>query len=204
MGLSEISEVSQVLPFLFGMIISFKFGFTKSKSIFLIVLCIWSVSEIYCLLNPGKHNGYVYNLHWVLSTLFLIYYFKEITKLKVYTLSLLYVLFIFILVIQFGFLASFYSWNMPVVYLSSFMMIILSSYSLILMVDDASEYLFRSSAFWISATLLFYYTASLVSFSLFPEALTVNDKKYDYFWDIHSSVNIISNLLYTYGFLQRF
>ncbi|MFZ1255452.1 MAG: hypothetical protein WAR77_03825, partial [Saprospiraceae bacterium] len=64
-------------------------------------------------------------------------------------------------------MGNFFIWDMPIVYVSCYLIIGLCASTLIKMVNDEVSELFHKPIFWISSALLLYFTSTLIVWGLF-------------------------------------
>ena len=87
--------------------------------------------------------------------------------------------------------------------IGSIMLILYSGISLIRISRDVSVFIFENPYFWLASSCLIYFSFSLIVYSILP--LVVGNEYprqiYDPVWQVHSVLNIFSNLLFAIIFL---
>jgi len=176
--------------------------------LFLILLGLGSLSEI---LNPliralKMWNGGIMNSYTILCCFLFICIYVNSDSLKKSWAILSFTLLIlgcsyFILTNKNGF---HYMDNRMAVY-TNYILMFLSATSLIKMTNGVLDDLFSYPLFWISVAVLFYYTTSNISYSLFPNDITkLNPAFQKQLWSVHSVLNISCNFLYVYAFICHY
>jgi hypothetical protein len=87
--------------------------------------------------------------------------------------------------------------------IGSIVVILYSGASLVRISSDVSVFIFENPYFWLASGCLIYFSFSLIVYSLLP--LIVGNEYpreiYDPVWQVHSFLNIFSNLLFAIAFL---
>lgn len=176
--------------------------------LFLLLLSLGSLTEI---LNPliralKMWNGGIMNSYTILSSfLFICIYFiadnlKKFWAMLTFTLLILGCCY-FIITNKNGF---HYMDHRMVIY-TNYILMFLAATSLIKMTNGVLDDLFSYPLFWISVAVLFYYTTSNISYSLFPNDITkLNPIFQKQLWSVHSVLNISCNFLYVYAFICHY
>jgi hypothetical protein len=82
----------------------------------------------------------------------------------------------------------------------AFMLLFLSGYFLIRLSTNENVIMMEDYRFWISCALMLYFSVTIIVFC--TETFLVNGYNVSYYsWIIHSVTNIISNLLFAFGFI---
>lgn len=93
-----------------------------------------------------------------------------------------------------------YEFNSAEKTVKGIILIFLSGYLLILLSMDENLVIGTDYRFWISTAILFYFSMTLVVFST-ANLFLDNHRAMHYSWTIHSIINIITNLIFAYGFI---
>jgi hypothetical protein len=99
------------------------------------------------------------------------------------------------------FAGSFLEFNDKEKVLKGIFLIGISGYLLIRISAEDSIMLVKDYRFWILSAILIYFSISEVVFATANFILDNNHPAMEYVWAIHSMINIISNLLFAYGFV---
>ncbi len=84
------------------------------------------------------------------------------------------------------------------------MLIFLSGSLLIRISMDESIIMLSDYRFWITSAILIYFSVTLIVFSTATFGFEDHHRAMNYSWVIHSVINIISNLLFAYGFVWHY
>jgi hypothetical protein len=85
--------------------------------------------------------------------------------------------------------------------LKGILLVLISGYLLIRISQEETIYLTRDYRFWVLSGILLYFLIGVIVFTTANYVLENHVKAMYYSWSIHSVINIISNLLFAYGFL---
>lgn len=176
--------------------------------IFLVLLALGSLSEV---LNPVVRalrmwNGGIMNSYTIICCFsFIGIYFISNSLPKSWAILSLVLLIIgcsyFILTNKNGF----YYMDKRMSIYTNYLLMFLSATSLIKMTNGQMDDLFSYPLFWISVAVLFYFTTSIISYSLFPSNLPkLNPAFQQQLWSVHSVLNISCNFLYVYAFICHY
>ena len=204
------STFSQFLPFFIGLYAFWKFEVEKSIQLFFAFIATGAICEIINFSILGNNcvdvnccsNHFVLNFNWIVTTLILLLYLeknKSIPTRFFWALLSLFSVFVVLRIFVFG---SWWVWEIPVVLMSCFILLICSAMGLIKLVTNEVNNLFAQPVFWICSAILLYYTVNIVVFVLFKFLNVEQSSRFgDYIWSFHSLINIFTNLIYTYSFL---
>ncbi len=204
--LAKLSSILVFLPIVLGIYAYYKYGSTTKFNLLLCIFLFWGfIEEISLFLALKKGSNHLWlNINCIGSTiLFLMYYqlVLEFKKIWFYILIGSYMLFT---VVWFVFYGNLLVWAIPYIIASHILMIALSAFSLMQLINREQEDLFRYYEFWIHSGVLFYFTGSLLYLSIFNILLGDLETSFIHsLVNVHTIVNIIANLLYTIAFLCR-
>lgn len=99
--------------------------------------------------------------------------------------------------------------NTPFIIIESLVLVLISLASLFRIVSKGTD-LFTNGLFWTVSGMLIYFSVAFIVFGVYNILLQdiqngehFNDTTSNRLWNIHSIVNIIANLIYTYAFLCK-
>lgn len=202
--LGDISTSSQYVSFLIGIYAYLKLDMHKYLKIFFLVVTVGTIAEIVNTLTRlnGLPNGLSMNLYTFLNCLIFIFLFSKTKTISIRWFYSILCLFI----VGSGFFTcineNINHLDTYLVVFTNFILMFLSSLSLIKMTNGDVDHLFYQPLFWISTSLLMFSTATNIVYSLFPASLYNSDITfYNLIWDVQGVLNIIYNLLFAYVFI---
>jgi hypothetical protein len=82
-------------------------------------------------------------------------------------------------------------------------LIAMALYTLIGLVQENPETMFKKARFWVSAGVLVYYAGTLPLFVLSNKLISLTIDQYEKVWNINWALTIAANLAYAQGFLSK-
>ncbi len=201
---AKLSGILTFLPIVLALYLYYRNGSDLKLRILVSIFIFWGFIEsiILYLSNNKINNHFWLNINCIITTiLFLIYYFvlNEFNRRMLYCSLGLYSSFS---LMWFCFYGSLLDWAIPYIIISNIILIALSAYSLMQLINREQEDLFGFYEFWIHAGVLVYFTGSILYLSIFRIMLKSNDFTFNSnLQDVHSIINSIGNLLYTIAFI---
>jgi hypothetical protein len=204
--LANLSSISVFLPIVLGIYSYYKYGSTTEFNVLLCIFLFWGIIEeisLFLALQKG-HNHHWLNINCIVSTILFIMYYQLVLESKKIWFYILIGSYLLFTVVWFVFYGNLFVWAIPYIIVSHVLMVALSAYSLMQLINREQEDLFRYYEFWIHSGVLFYFTGSLLYLSIFNLLLEDLDTSFIYsLVNVHTIVNIIANLIYTIAFLCR-
>lgn len=204
--LAKLSSILVFLPIVLGIYAYYKYGSTTKFNLLLCIFLFWGFIEeisLFLALQKG-HNHLWLNINCIGSTILFLMYYQMVLEFKKIWYYILIGSYMSFTVVWFVFYGNVFVWAIPYIIVSHILMIALSAFSLMQLINREQEDLFRYYEFWIHSGVLFYFTGSLLYLSIFNILLGDLETSFIHsLVNVHTIVNIIANLLYTIAFLCR-
>ncbi len=197
-----ISSFSVYIPFIAGLFLIKKLD--KVMLVLVFQLGIATFTELLNMIFTSLvfSNLWIINIYTLIEALSLFYILRQwqqkrwmketaVVLFLIYFVSWIYFTFIFGTIFEFN-------GNEKAV--KAVFLIFLSIYPMIGFSMDDKLPVYQNYKFWICSAILLYYSVSVVLFGTANLAID-NTIAGEFIWIIHSFINIISNLIFAYGFL---
>jgi hypothetical protein len=202
--LAWISCVLVIIPFGLGLYSLVRQGNKAGYVSLLMIFAIWTSIELFAITHRGMNNHFWLNLNCILTTTCFVYYYSASNQVNYRWLLFNTGLYFVLSLVWFMTFGNIFEWSIPYVIISNIILVLFSGYSLIQLFNNEPDNLFEQFEFWIHTGVLVYFTCSLIYLSFFP--ILVNSKDLTFIYSIgsvHSTINIIANLIYSYAFICR-
>lgn len=196
-----ISAISSILPFIAGLIKFRSAGKTSRLIIFYFMICVIVECVSFYLTHNKTNNNLLADIFYMVEGLILITFFYLIFNEKdfFYPAIILSVSYLGYGLYTTIFDPGPYAYNSNFRTGESLVIQALSAYSLIRYSKMENGNLLQNTEFWLSAGLFIYYSVNIAIF--FTATFLVDESTYVMrkTWIIHSIVNILANLIFTFG-----
>ncbi len=150
------------------------------------------------------NNLFIYHLFSIIEITLLLYFFKQVIKIKSVTIGIKWIILLFLIisVLNFLFLESSDSLNSNTLSIEFLVIIIFCSiYYFKFSQSDQIVVFHKQPYFWIVTGFFVYFTTTLLVFSLYKYTVTSYRSFIFDFWIFQEVMYIIKNLLIAYGIL---